>query len=172
MAYPLYRMSGAAAPCARGDRVGDQPVDFPRGYIGRTDLEVENNAGQRASWSGRLENLARSRRAESRRTAVRAYRLASDFTRVEPAAGIAAIAARLDGVLRGGGDEGDARVAERLPGLDLVAATDLSFRLTLPGPIAETNADRVEGNTAVWVFGLSDALLEPVQLYARARVGD
>lgn len=92
--------------------------------------------------------------------------------RVEPAAAAEAIALRLDGVLRGGGEEGDARVAERLPGLDLVAATDLSFRLTLPGPIAETNADQVEGNTAIWVFGLSDALLEPVQLYARARVGD
>lgn len=92
--------------------------------------------------------------------------------RVAPTAAADEIATRLDGVLRGGGDEGDQRVAERLPGLDLVAATDLSFRLTLPGPIAETNADRVEGNTAIWVFGLSDALLEPVQLYARARVGD
>ncbi|MBM4117094.1 hypothetical protein FJ251_05015 [bacterium] len=92
--------------------------------------------------------------------------------RVAPSAAADAIAERLDGVLRGGGEEGDQRVAERLPGLDLVAATDLELRLTLPGPIGETNADRVEGNTAVWVFGLSDALLEPVQLYARTRVGD
>jgi hypothetical protein len=92
------------------------------------------------------------------------------IARQYPAATAAAIAERLHGVLRGAGEDGDALFAERLPGLDLVASTDLSFRLTLPGPLLETNADRVEGNTAIWQFGLGDALLEPVQLYAKARI--
>jgi hypothetical protein len=94
------------------------------------------------------------------------------IARQYPAATAPAIAGRLDGVLRGAGEEGDAVFAERLPGLDLVATTDLGFRLTLPGPVLETNADRVEGDTAIWQFGLSDALLEPVQLYATVRLGD
>jgi len=92
------------------------------------------------------------------------------IARQHPTATAPAIAERLHRVLRGAAEEGSALFAERLPGLDLVAATDLSFRLTLPGPVLETNADRVEGNTAIWQFGLSDALLEPVQLYAKVRV--
>ena len=87
-----------------------------------------------------------------------------------PDAAAPAIAERLHAVLRGAGEQGNAFFTERLPGLDLVATTDLSFRLTLPGPVLESNADRVEGNTAIWQFGLSNALLEPVQLYAKARV--
>ncbi len=92
------------------------------------------------------------------------------IARQYPEATAAAIGERLHGVLRGAGEGSDAAFAERLPGLDLVASTDLSFRLTLPGPVLETNAERVEGNTAIWRFGLSDALLEPVQLYAKSRV--
>jgi hypothetical protein len=92
------------------------------------------------------------------------------LARQYPDATASAIAERLRGVL-GAGEEGNTLFAERLPDLDLVATTDLSFRLTLPGPVLESNADRVEGNTAIWQFGLSDALLEPVQLYAKAQVG-
>ena len=94
------------------------------------------------------------------------------IARQYPAAAAPAIGERLHGVLRGAGEDGDALFAERLPGLDLVATTDLGFRLTLPGPVLETNAHRVEGDTVIWQFGLSDALLEPVQLYAKVRLDD
>jgi hypothetical protein len=62
----------------------------------------------------------------------------------------------------------EAFLAEKLPGVDQAALTDLELRVTMPGPIIETNADSVEGQTAVWRIELLAALNAPVQARALA----
>lgn len=84
-----------------------------------------------------------------------------------PALTTTRLASLLDGVLGESSEAGDAAFEALLPGADLVATSDLTLHLTLPGPVLESNADSVDGNRATWRFGLSQALLEPVQLYAR-----
>lgn len=83
---------------------------------------------------------------------------------------LARLAALLDGVLGETSETGDAAFEAQLPGADLVATSDLTLHLKLPGPVLESNADHVDGNRATWRFGLSQALLEPVQLYARTEL--
>jgi hypothetical protein len=42
----------------------------------------------------------------------------------------------------------------------------------MPGPIVETNAEEIEGRTAVWKIDLLDAVEEPIELYARSGLAD
>ncbi|MBT8398107.1 MAG: hypothetical protein HKO65_01300 [Gemmatimonadetes bacterium] len=57
-----------------------------------------------------------------------------------------------------------------LPGFSL-AGTSVSFRLTMPGRITNTNAHERENNTLIWEFNTDDAITAPVVLLAESVVG-
>lgn len=64
----------------------------------------------------------------------------------------------------------DEFIQNELPGVELAAFTDVDLRVQMPGPIVETNADEIEGDTATWEFDMLHALEEPIELYVRAEV--
>jgi len=58
-----------------------------------------------------------------------------------------------------------------VPGIELSTDASLELRVTLPGPIVESNADEVQGQTAIWRVDLSKALQEEITLQAVAEMG-
>ncbi len=62
----------------------------------------------------------------------------------------------------------DAFLAEQFPGAHETGFSDITIRLTLPGPIVESNADEVEVSTAQWTVNIWDALARPLEIRARA----
>ncbi len=62
---------------------------------------------------------------------------------------------------------------EKLPGAYLAGHTSITYTITMPGKILESNATSVEGNTAVWKY---DMLLvsfnHPVKLYIKSEIDD
>ena len=70
-----------------------------------------------------------------------------------------------------GDDYLDRMLKEALPGVYLAGHTSLTFTITMPGTIVETNATSVEGNTATWKY---DLMLAPfnhlVELYVEAEI--
>ncbi len=57
-----------------------------------------------------------------------------------------------------------------LPGAVLAGNTQLVMRLNLPGQVLESNAHKRDGETLIWEFSPWDAVLVPVELFARSRV--
>ena len=66
----------------------------------------------------------------------------------------------------------EAFLHEKLPGAYLAGATSIELRVTMPGRIVESNADRVEGKTAFWSMDAWDALVRPVELSVRAELSE
>jgi hypothetical protein len=63
----------------------------------------------------------------------------------------------------------DAYIIEKLPGVYLAGHTSMAFRITMPGEITETNAHRVEGQTAIWEYDLMVAPFNrPVKLFVQS----
>lgn len=60
---------------------------------------------------------------------------------------------------------------ETLPGLSLAFNTSMVVRLTLPGRVTSTNADRRDGDTLEWEFSPLDALAAPIELFAESVLG-
>lgn len=60
---------------------------------------------------------------------------------------------------------------ETLPGINLGFNTNIVFRLTMPGRVVDSNAHSERGPTLVWEFGPTDALAEPIEIYAESVVG-
>jgi hypothetical protein len=64
-------------------------------------------------------------------------------------------------------------IMEKLPGVYLAGHTSMTFRITMPGEITETNAHKVEGRTAIWEY---DLMLAPfnhaVKLFAKSELQD
>ena len=58
-----------------------------------------------------------------------------------------------------------------LPGLNLAINSEVSFRLTMPGQVTNTNAHEQDGNTLIWEFGPADALGAPILLVAESVMG-
>lgn len=72
-------------------------------------------------------------------------------------------------------DEGDKildRAERELPGVFGAGFTGIKLSVTLPGIIMESNADKVEGNTATWEFGALDPLKAPKELFVRSEIID
>lgn len=59
---------------------------------------------------------------------------------------------------------------ETLPGLNLGFNTKVVFRLTMPGRVSVTNAERREGDSLEWEFSPLDDLTTPVEIFAEAVV--
>ncbi len=60
---------------------------------------------------------------------------------------------------------------EKLPGAYLAGHTAISFMVTMPGEIVETNAQHVEGNTAIWKHDVTMvAFNHPVELFVKAKL--
>lgn len=59
-----------------------------------------------------------------------------------------------------------------LPGAVLAGNTQLVVRLHLPGQVLESNAHERDGATLKWEFSPWDAVLLPVELFARSRVAE
>lgn len=57
-----------------------------------------------------------------------------------------------------------------LPGTVLAGNTQLVVRLHLPGQVLESNAHERDGTALTWEFSPWDAVLLPVELFARSRV--
>ena len=73
---------------------------------------------------------------------------------------------------RGDNERGDEALDNELPGLSAVFTTDLDLAVTMPGPILDSNADRVEGNTAYWELDLQDTILAPVTARVRSATAE
>jgi len=58
-----------------------------------------------------------------------------------------------------------------LPGLNLALNSSISFRLTMPGRIIDSNAHDRDGNTLSWEFSPADALSAPVVIRAESVAG-
>lgn len=58
----------------------------------------------------------------------------------------------------------------KLPGAVLAGNTQLVMRLNLPGRVLESNAHDSDGDTLVWEFSPWDAVLVPIELFARSRL--
>jgi hypothetical protein len=58
-----------------------------------------------------------------------------------------------------------------VPGLNLAINTEVTFRLTMPGQVTDTNAHDREGNTLTWTFSPADALTAPVVISAESVSG-
>jgi hypothetical protein len=71
---------------------------------------------------------------------------------------------------RGESKEADELLDRELPSLSDLFATDLKLRVTMPGPIIDSNAEEISGNTASWSIDFNDAILQPVEAYVRSTV--
>ncbi len=70
-------------------------------------------------------------------------------------------------------DEDFERFLEKnLPGAVLAGNTQFVVRLHLPGEVLESNAHERDGATLSWEFSPWDAVLLPVELFARSRVAE
>jgi hypothetical protein len=66
-------------------------------------------------------------------------------------------------------------IEARLPGVQLSAASEIIYRLNMPGRVTASNAHDRDGNTLVWEFGLAwegggDAVTAPVEIFAESVV--
>ena len=59
---------------------------------------------------------------------------------------------------------------EKYPGIGMATLTEVTLRVTMPGTLADHNADEVTGNTAIWRFDIFNALLAPLDVYVRAEL--
>jgi hypothetical protein len=59
----------------------------------------------------------------------------------------------------------DKYLGEHLPGAYHAASTELNLSVTMPGRIVDSNADRVEGQTAIWEMSVWDASARPVEVF-------
>jgi len=82
------------------------------------------------------------------------------------------LAETLDRIMKEEGEEYlDRILKEKLPGVYLAGHTSITFMITMPGKIVDSNATSVEGNTAVWKYDLMLAPLNhPVELYVKAEI--
>lgn len=70
-------------------------------------------------------------------------------------------------------DEGmNEQLETELPGLSLLAFTNLKLEISLPGMIVESNADRVGEGHVAWEGPIWDAVNSPMQFLVRSRVQD
>ncbi len=128
-----------------------------RGYVvaGWSDLTASDDHG------GSAERLVEFFIADSGRIAARAGG-------ADEGARIARVMRRLlfdpDGNLK-------SDPLDRLPGVELSGESSLELQLTLPGEIAESNADEVKGRTAFWRVDLGKALDADIELKAEAKLG-
>jgi hypothetical protein len=78
----------------------------------------------------------------------------------------------LDRIMEQEGEEYlDRILKEKLPGVYLAGHTSITFTVTMPGKIVDSNATSVEGNTAVWKYDMLLAPLNhPVELYIKAEI--
>ena len=91
--------------------------------------------------------------------------------RRRPDADVGGLRARCESLLDGEGDELETSLATELPGVDLAVLASIDLKVTLPGPVVDSNADETDGNVAIWHIDLWDALGQPIEAYARADAG-
>jgi hypothetical protein len=66
-------------------------------------------------------------------------------------------------------------IEARLPGVQLATATEIIYRLNMPGRVTASNAHDRDGTTLVWEFGLvwegaGDAVTAPLEIFAESVV--
>jgi len=66
----------------------------------------------------------------------------------------------------------DQYLAEELPGAYHAASTELHIAVTMPGPITDSNAERVDGHTAIWEMSIWDASAHPVEIFVAAKTSE
>lgn len=59
-------------------------------------------------------------------------------------------------------------IAADLPGVELAANSEISYRLDMPGRVTDSNAHDRDGATLIWKFGPGDAVTAPVEIFARS----
>jgi hypothetical protein len=123
-------------------------------------------AGEEGLFFGENEDEAIARAVE--KTAEHAV----EVVRVRhPGADVDVLRQLLDDVLDIDDEQAERLFAETLPGLNLGLNTSVVVRLTLPGHVTTTNADRRDGNTLEWKFSPLDNLTAPVEVVAEAVIG-
>jgi len=66
----------------------------------------------------------------------------------------------------------DTYLAEELPGAYHAASTALNIAVTMPGPIIDTNADRIDGQQVTWELNVWDSSAHPVEIFVIAEVAE
>jgi hypothetical protein len=92
--------------------------------------------------------------------------------RHDPTAACADLAQITHDSIAGADQDLEAFLRRDLPGAYLAGATSIELTVTMPGHIVDSNADRVEGKTAVWTLDTWDALVRPVELFVRSELSE
>ena len=72
-----------------------------------------------------------------------------------------------------GEDYLDTTLKEKLPGVYLAGHTSITFTITMPGKIVDSNATSVEGNTAIWKYDMMLASFNhPVELHVTSEISE
>jgi hypothetical protein len=122
-------------------------------------VELESSSSER---EGVAEALAR---------AVEAH--AEDILhRHDPGAACENLAQITRDAIEGADQDLEAFLRHELPGAYLAGATSISLRVTMPGRIVDSNADRVEGRIATWTVDTWDALVRPVEVFVRSELSE
>lgn len=70
----------------------------------------------------------------------------------------------LDQTLDDSNDQFEVHLQKDMPGAYLATKTEIVLNITFPGRIVESNAHRIEGQTASWTIHPLDAIARPVEL--------
>jgi len=69
------------------------------------------------------------------------------------------------------GEEMEAFLEERLPGINLAIYTGIQIRLNMPGRVMNSNHHQRDGSTLVWEFEPLNAVASPIEIFAESVVG-
>lgn len=84
------------------------------------------------------------------------------------------LAEKVEHILMKEGEEYlDRILKEKLPGVYLAGHTSITFTITMPGKIVDSNATSVEGNTAIWKYDMMLASFNhPVELHVTSEISE
>lgn len=87
---------------------------------------------------------------------------------------LSGLAETIDRIINDEGEEYlDRILQEKLPGVYLAGHTAIALKVTMPGEIIDSNANKVEGNTAIWEFDLMLAPLNhPIEIHVRSKISE
>ncbi len=90
--------------------------------------------------------------------------------RARPGADTGAVLLLVEEVVTTEGDAADEFFEEQLPGFNVAIWTELQLIVHMPGLVTETNGEVEDGHTVSWSVDLTEAVVRPVEMYARSEL--